>query len=49
MEQKSDFPIPHEFQKIPHCGIMPPIVTENNRVKCVFLDEKGSIFALGLV
>jgi hypothetical protein len=37
------------FRKIPQCGIMPPIVTENNRGKCVFWDEKDSIFALGLV
>jgi hypothetical protein len=33
----------------PQCGIMLPVVTENNRVKCVFWDEKDSIFALDLV
>ncbi len=36
-------------RKMPLCGIVYPIVTENNRVKCVFLDEKDSIFALDLL
>jgi hypothetical protein len=34
--------------EIPRCGIMPLIVKENNKVKCVFLDEKDSIFASDL-
>ena len=33
---------------ISECGIMHSIVRENNRVKCVFWDEKDSIFALNL-
>ncbi len=49
MERKSEFPKRYEIEKIPRCGIIYPIVTENNRVKCVFLDEKDSIFALDLL
>jgi hypothetical protein len=36
-------------RKIPRCGTIYPIVTENNRVKYVFLDEEDSIFALDLL
>jgi hypothetical protein len=34
---------------MPQYGIICPIETENNRVKCVFWDEKGSIFASDLL
>ena len=34
--------------KIPQCGIIYSMITENNRVKCVFWYEKDSIFALNV-
>jgi hypothetical protein len=49
MERKSNLPLRDEFQKLPQCGIVCPMSRENNKVKCVFFDEKDSIFKLNLV
>lgn len=35
--------------EIPECSIMHPMVREDNRVKCVFWDEKDSIFGFDIV
>jgi hypothetical protein len=38
-----------QIQEILQCGSIHPMVRENNCVKCVFWDEKDSIFALDLL